>query len=156
MLKFKIIWMKTSQIVLIIKYQFLVKPQIQLKWYQLYWNTIYRRAKKKKKEKKKEVWKIRLICVASDLASSEYSKWIYLLKHNVHCKGETIIEKYQSDFENSFSFLLYSLHNGLALIHTATRASDGVHQSAWHNHMWYHLRSGRIVTTPLESQLPIN
>ena len=29
-------------------------------------------------------------------------------------------------------------------------------KSAWHNHVWYHLRSGRIVTTPLDSQLPIN
>ena len=52
--------------------------------------------------------------------------------------------------------VLYSLYNGLALLHkyTSTRASDGVHQSAWYNHVWYHLRSRRIVT--LDSQLPIN
>ena len=52
--------------------------------------------------------------------------------------------------------LLYFLHNGLAHLHkpTSTRASDGIHQSASHNHVWYHLRCGRIVTTPLDSQLP--
>ena len=54
--------------------------------------------------------------------------------------------------------MLYSLHNGPALLHkyTSTRVSDGVHQSAWHNHIWYDLHSGQIVTTPLDSQLPIN
>ena len=31
-----------------------------------------------------------------------------------------------------------------------------VHQSAWHNHVWYHLRCGRIVPTQLDSQLSIN
>ena len=31
-----------------------------------------------------------------------------------------------------------------------------VHQSAWHNHVCYHLRSGRIVTTTLDSQLSTN
>ena len=54
--------------------------------------------------------------------------------------------------------VLYSLHNGLTLLHkyTSTRASDGVPQPAWHNHVWYHLCCGRIVTTPLDSQLPVN
>ena len=53
--------------------------------------------------------------------------------------------------------MLHSLHNGFALLYEykSTRASDGVHPSAWHNHLWYHLRSGQIVTTPLASQLPI-
>ena len=32
----------------------------------------------------------------------------------------------------------------------------GVHQSAWHNHVWYHLRSGWIVTTTLDCQLSTN
>ena len=31
-----------------------------------------------------------------------------------------------------------------------------VHQSAWHNHVWYHLCSRQIVSTPLDSQLSIN
>ena len=54
--------------------------------------------------------------------------------------------------------LLYSLHNVLGFLHkyTSTRASDEVHQSAWHNHVWSHLRSGRIVSSQLDSQLPIN
>ena len=53
---------------------------------------------------------------------------------------------------------LYSLHNGFAFLHkyTSTRASDGVHQPAWHNQLWYHLHSGRIVTTTLDSQLSTN
>ena len=55
-------------------------------------------------------------------------------------------------------YMLYSLHNELALLHkcTSTRASDGVHQLRWHNYVWYHLRSGQIVTTPLDSQLSTN
>ena len=37
-----------------------------------------------------------------------------------------------------------------------TRALEGVHQSAWHTHVWFHLRSGRIVIATLDSQLSNN
>ena len=39
--------------------------------------------------------------------------------------------------------------------HTSTRTSHGAYQSVWHNHVWYHLFNGRIVTTTLDSQLSI-
>ena len=41
-------------------------------------------------------------------------------------------------------------------INISQRERQGVHRSAWHNHVWYHLPSGRIVTTPLDSQLSTN
>ena len=52
--------------------------------------------------------------------------------------------------------MLYTLLNGYAFRHEYTSTSDGVHQSAWHNHVWYHWRSRRIVTTPLDSPLSTN
>ena len=60
--------------------------------------------------------------------------------------------------KNILCLVLYSLRNGLALLHRykSMRALDGVHQSAWHNYVWFHLHSGWIVTTPLDSQLFIN
>ena len=70
--------------------------------------------------------------------------WINLIQIYLTHRSDLNRHNYFSKKE-----LLYSLYNGLALLHkyTSTRTSDGVHQSARHNHVWYHLRSGWIVTT---------
>ena len=65
---------------------------------------------------------------------------------------------YKNTYIYIYIYMLYSQHNGLTLLHkyTSTKASDRVHQSVWHNHMWYHLHRGQIVTTTLDSQLSTN
>ena len=49
------------------------------------------------------------------------------------------------------------LKNGLVLYFSGGGTENKyLTRPTWQNHMWYHFRSGRIVTTPLDSQLPIN
>ena len=67
-----------------------------------------------------------------------YTIWIYSTSHQVKCCTSYIME-------------IIFLHK-----YTSTSVSDGVHQSAWHNHGCYHLCSGWIVTTTLDSQLSTN
>ena len=55
-------------------------------------------------------------------------------------------------------YMLYSLHNGLALLHkymSTEHQRELTTRPMWHSHVWYHFCSGRIVTTPLDSHLPI-
>ena len=65
-----------------------------------------------------------------------------------HYFNRNIFIEYIKVHISNLYLLLYSLHNGLVLLHkyTSMRASDGVPQSVWHNHVWYHLCSGQIVT----------
>ena len=60
------------------------------------------------------------------------------------------------EFHFSLCFTPYIIDLPSSINTSQWECQTVVHQSVWHNHVWYHLHSRRIVTTTLDSQLSIN
>ena len=99
-------------------------------------------------------WSIFLNIYGSQATCTPFSIW-WLWWHMELCQGKRNGRSFTYIYIYIYTYMLYSLYNGLPLLHKYMSMEHlrELTRPTWHNHMWYHLHSGWIVTTPLDSQL---